>query len=214
MSIKHIAVAGNLILTFCGALAAANSATATSLKTLYSFCSQGGTNCTDGYQPQGGLVMDQSGRLYGTTSLGGRGRDVNSGGTVFELTPNANNTKWTHKTLYSFCSHSGCTDGASPEAGLIMDLSGNLYGTTEFGGANPDDQYGGTVFELTPNATKTKWTETVLYSFCAQGGSKCTDGAIPLAGLIMDKSGNLYGTTGYGGLHQPARARGQGRCSS
>ncbi len=208
MSIKHFAVAGNLILTFGGALAAAHSATAVSLKTLYSFCSQGGTSCIDGFQPQSGLIMDNSGNLYGTTDRGGAG--VNDGGTVFQLTPNSAKTKWTHKILYSFCSQSGCTDGATPEAGLIMDTSGNLYGTTVSGGAVAGKQYGGTVFKLTPDATKTKWTETVLYSFCARGGLKCTDGATPEAGLIMDKSGNLYGTTGYGGLHQPAQGVGTG----
>ncbi|MGC2221204.1 MAG: hypothetical protein WA624_01980 [Methylocella sp.] len=68
--------------------------------------------------------------------------------------------------LYSFCAQAGCTDGAYTEAGLTGDTSGTLYGTTQYGGAHGD----GTVFELTLNAAKTGWTETVLYSFCTQVG--------------------------------------------
>src|SRR3989442_831738 len=86
-------------------------------------------------------------------------------------------------TLYS----SGGSDGADPNAGLIADASGNLYGTTNSGGANGY----GTVFKVTPTGT-----ETVLYSFT--GGS---DGTYPLAGLIADASGNLYGTTYFGGAN-------------
>src|SRR5436190_2003791 len=86
-------------------------------------------------------------------------------------------------TLYSFTG----SDGARPYAGLIADASGNLYGTTDNGGASGY----GTVFKVTPTGT-----ETVLYSFT--GGS---DGAYPLAGLIADASGNLYGTTYLGGAN-------------
>ena len=84
--------------------------------------------------------------------------------------------------LYSFCAHlvgENCSDGAIPDAGLIMDATGHLYGTTDSGGAHADDYGtgGGAVFALTPNAAKTKWTETVLYSFCAHVvGRNCTDG--------------------------------------
>ncbi|HEY3912595.1 MAG TPA: choice-of-anchor tandem repeat GloVer-containing protein [Stellaceae bacterium] len=100
--------------------------------------------------------------------------------------------------LYSFCARGGktCTDGEEPVAGLVRDAAGRLYGTTEVGGAH----IYGTVFELTPNAAKTKWTETIIYNFCAQGGElSCTDGERPLAGLIMDTAGHLYGTTSGGG---------------
>jgi uncharacterized repeat protein (TIGR03803 family) len=149
---------------------------------LYSFCSVGGSNCTDGAQPYAGLIRDASGNLYGTTTSGGA-----FGGTVFKL----DNTN--HETvLYSFCSVGGsnCTDGAQPYAGLIRDTAGNLYGTTNSGGAN---NFHGTVFKV-DNTDH----ETVLYSFCP-GGSPCTDGADPYAGVIRDTAGNLYGTTTGGG---------------
>jgi uncharacterized repeat protein (TIGR03803 family) len=158
----------------------------------YSFCAQG--NCTDGSYPSGSLIMDKAGRLYGTTQFGG----AHGGGTVFELTPNATKTQWAQTLLYSFCARgANCTDGSFPPGGLIMDAAGRLYGTTDSGGALGF----GTVFQLTPNGAKTKWTEAVLYSFCAQGGVNCTDGSYPSGGLIMDKAGRLYGTTQFGGAH-------------
>ena len=163
------------------------------LDAIYSFCAQGGT-CPDGQGPYAGLTMDASGKLYGTTSAGG----ADGWGTVFELTPNATKTKWTERVLHSFCAQgifSGCPDGQTPYAGLIIDKLGRLYGTTYQGGAHSQ----GTVFELTPNAAKTTWTETVLYSFCSQGGESCTDGANPNAALIMGARGKLYGTTYQGG---------------
>jgi len=105
---------------------------------------------------------------------------------------------WTHKVLYSFCALSNCTDdGHWPFAGLIMDTRGNLYGTTGVGGVPG----GGTAFKLIPNKAKTVWTHEVLYGFCAQGGFNCTDGANPMAGLIKDAAGRLYGTTAHGGAH-------------
>jgi uncharacterized repeat protein (TIGR03803 family) len=165
---------------------------------LYNFCSQGGGYCTDGAWPNGGLIMDAVGNLYGTTVSGGNqysGCSTGNGcGTVFELSPAGSG--WTEKVLYSFCAQGGnCTDGDNPGAGLIMDGAGNLYGTT-FNGGN--GFYAGTVFKLAP--TGTGWTQSVLYGFCSQGGSYCTDGAIPAAGLIMDGAGNLYGTTARGGV--------------
>jgi uncharacterized repeat protein (TIGR02543 family) len=157
---------------------------------LHSFCSRGGANCTDGSQPYASLTMDNAGNLYGTTSQGGTGGAPS--GVVFELTPNQSRTVWTETVLYDFCSLSHCADGAYPYAGLIMDQSGNFYGTTADG-----DTGGGVVFELTPNNLTGGWNETVLYTFCSQ--SHCADGASPYAGLIMDKTGNLYGTTSEGG---------------
>lgn len=129
---------------------------------------------TDGAIPEGGLIKDDSGNLYGTTLEGG----ANSLGVVFRLAPNG-----TLKVLHAFA---GGSDGAAPFAGLVADNSGNLYGTTYEGG---DGGYG-TVFQLTSDGT-----ETVVHAFT--GGS---DGAYPHSGsLIIDKTGNLYGTTLNGG---------------
>src|SRR5271167_4269337 len=85
-----------------------------------------------------------------------------------------------YKTLYKF---TGGKDGNQPQAGLIFDSAGNLYGTTNTGGVNK----AGTVFKLTPGSGG-GWTESVLYSFCGQ--SNCADGANPAAGLIFDALGN------------------------
>ncbi len=159
---------------------------------LHSFCAQGG-GCTDGHTPIAALIMDGAGRLYGTTYAGG----ADGGGTVFELTPNAARTLWTETVLYSFCAkHQGkiCTDGRLPAAPLIIDRARNLYGTTYQGGNETDS---GAVFKLTPNAARTQWTETVLYSFCSR--SFCVDGVFPAAPVTMDAAGYLYGTTELGG---------------
>jgi len=168
----------------------APSGTGWSETVLYSFCSQ--SNCTDGANPAAGLIMDGAGNLYGTTIFGGTGSPAN--GTVFMLTPDPTGTVWTETVLYLFCSQTNCADGANPRAGLIMDATGNLYGTTQGGGGHGS----GVVFELTPDPTGTVWTETVLYSFCSQTPN-CADGSGPVAGLIMDAAGNLYGTTFRGG---------------
>lgn len=146
---------------------------------LYSFCSQVNP-CTDGSDPEAGLIFDKSGNLYGTTFAGGKG-----GGTVFEITASGE-----YGVLYSFCSQSNCTDGAGPFGRVIMDTKGNLYGTTNGGGANGT----GTVFEVIA-----KGEESVLYSFCSQ--TNCTDGAWPYAGVNTDGKGNLYGTTSGGGAN-------------
>ena len=147
---------------------------------LYTFCVQ--TNCTDGANPAAGLVMDEKGNLYGTTSAGGISCKAGCG-VVFKLTPKGKET-----VLYSF---SGA-DGANPAAGLVFDEKGSLYGTTQSGGVYG----GGAVFKLSP-----KGKETVLYSFCAEGGGRCTDGTNPVAGLVFDRNGNMYGTTAWGGAY-------------
>jgi uncharacterized repeat protein (TIGR03803 family) len=159
---------------------------------VYNFCSA--TNCADGKFPEAGLVFDTAGNLYGTTYWGGAGTCVYVCGTVFELTP-ANGT-WTEKVLYSFCSANACTDGGGPQASLIFDSVGNLFGTTGGGGSTAQNcgSYGcGIVFELTPGTNGT-WTENVLHTF-----GTGNDGALPYAGLIFDNAGNLYGTTSQGG---------------
>jgi len=145
-------------------------------------------NGTDGFYPVGGVVIDKKGNLYGTTTRGGASCDC---GTVFKLTPGKKGGAWTEILLHSFGNQSG--DGSGPQAGLIMDKEGNLYGTTEFAGGGYDGGRG-TVFKLSPTGT-----EAWLYSFCTQGG--CPDGAYPYASLIMDKKGNLYSTTDGGGTY-------------
>jgi uncharacterized repeat protein (TIGR03803 family) len=139
---------------------------------------------TNGEAPNGGLIADSAGNLYGTTVEGG----LHSGGTVFKLTPPATGGKiWTTTVIVSFDG----SNGAYPYAGLIADSSGNLYGTTCGGGTSNL----GTVFKLTPPAEgKKAWTNTVLTSFNA------TNGACPQAGLTADSAGNLYGTTMNGGV--------------
>jgi uncharacterized repeat protein (TIGR03803 family) len=108
-------------------------------------------NGKDGLQPYGGLIIDGSGNLYGTTTFGG----AYNGGSVFEVTPKAGGG-WIEKLLRSF----NGIDGKQPYGTLILDGSGNLYGTTSFGGAYT----WGIVFDLTAQNWR-GWTEKVLHSF-------------------------------------------------
>ncbi|HTW89794.1 MAG TPA: choice-of-anchor tandem repeat GloVer-containing protein [Candidatus Binataceae bacterium] len=168
---------------------------------LYSFCSTGGESCTDGRGPFGGVVMDSDGDLYGTTNTGGTPIGADTGpGVVFELIPNESKTSYTEQVIYNFCAQSGCSDGITPYAGLLMDSYGDLFGTTAGGG---NSNSGGVAYELTPNESKTAYTESVLYNFCSQGGDACTDGddPSPFAPLTADSGGNLYGVTLDGGAH-------------
>jgi uncharacterized repeat protein (TIGR03803 family) len=144
---------------------------------------------TDGNTPMAGLILDAVGNLYGTTYFGG----AHGLGRVFELSPQKGGG-WKEKALHDF--NKDGTDGYGPQAGLIFDAAGNLYGTTFIGGSGSCVYYGscGTVFELTPQADGT-WTEKVLHSFNNDG----TDGYWPYAGLTLDAAGNLYGTTWAGG---------------
>ena len=173
---KRLAILVAALSVVLGTLAAtAPLSAASSEQVLYAF--QGGKS--DGGAPLAGVIFDSSGNLYGTTYAGG----TYNGGIVFELTPN--NGQWTEKVLHTFQPKYG----DRPTAGLIMDSAGNLYGTTYYGGA-----YGyGTVFELTPN--NGEWTFKLLHAFINNG----KDGLSPVAGLVFDASGNLYGTTALGG---------------
>lgn len=155
---------------------------------LYSFCSQ--VNCRDGANPGGGLIMGPDGSLYGTTAYGGAGGCTGpifplGCGTVFKLAPGG-----AYTVLHSFA---GGSDGAEPQAGLIVDGSGNLYGTTAAGGGAGCSGAGcGTVFKVSPTGA-----ETVLYALCNL--PNCIDGSGPAAGLLADGTGNLYGTAFSGG---------------
>lgn len=152
---------------------------------LRTFCSEGGTDCTDGGAPSGGLLMDDAGNLFGGLSVGG----TSVGGTIYELSPNGGG--WTFTTLHNFCSAANCTDGRTPNGEPIFDTNGSLLDTTGSGGANNF----GTIFRLVPNGTSSQ--EDVLYNFCATSG--CPDGGFPNSTLTRDPSGALYGATGAGG---------------
>jgi hypothetical protein len=159
---------------------------------LYSF-----PTAKQGYLPQGNLVFDSAGNLYGATEFGG-GRGTTCDpyykycGAVFELSPpKTKGGKWTEKVLHGF--RSG-TDGANPNGGLVLDSKGRIYGTT-FGGGNESGECGaggcGTVFALEPPTKKGRsWIEKQLHVF--SGGK---DSRLPSAGVISDSNGNLYGTT-------------------
>ncbi len=140
----------------------------------------------DGYYPSGRLLLDAHGVIYGTAADGGLGSGV-----VFTLTPAAHG--YAYAIIYGF-QQSG--DGALPVGGVIMDRSGALYGTTEFGGA----WQAGTVYQLAPAAGGKGYRESLLYSFVGQFGMNAVgDGMYPVSGLTADASGALYGTTMQGG---------------
>jgi len=149
---------------------------------LFSFDTDG--SGASGFEPNGGLIFDTAGNLYGTTIFGGIGGGY---GTVFQLTPSSAGT-WNETVLYSF--QPDQYNRCNPFAGLVMDSAGNLYGTTSFGGSDAN----GTLFELKPSGNGA-WTHVVLYTF----GSYSRDGLVPNSNLLFDAKGNLYGTTGWGG---------------
>jgi len=172
------------------------SASAYTERTLHSFCNYEEYTCGGaGNYPQSGLLKDPSGNLYGMTNDGGT-----EWGIVFELVPNGN--KYSGHILKTFCKDLpvSCTGGGQPMGDLIMDVDGNLYGTTTRLGKHG----GGTIFKLTHAAGRV--TYTVIYAFCSK--TNCTDGNFPSAGLayagqasgtLWDKSSPLFGTTDAGG---------------
>jgi uncharacterized repeat protein (TIGR03803 family) len=152
-----------------------------SLTTLHSFCSSKVIGiCVDGDQPEGSVVLDGAGVVYGLAYNGGS----NAGGLLYAIS-----TSNVLTSVYSFCASLGCVDGLRPDGRLLGDGKGNFYGVTYYGGAHGE----GAVFKVNV-ATQHL---TVLYSFCRLAG--CPDGAYPRGGLVLDKAGNLYGVTSYGG---------------
>ena len=147
------------------------------LKVIHAF-----TGGADGATGSAGRMILRHGDLYGAATTGG----TYGSGVVFELTPTQVG-EWDFRTIYSF---RGQPDGSFPYGALLLDASGNIYGTTYYGGANNI----GAVYQLTPR-TNGEWREKVLYSF--QGG---TDGNSPISNLVFDTARNLYGTTSEGGL--------------
>ena len=153
------------------------------LTTLVSFCKA--VSCADGADPRSALVQASDGTLYGTTQTGGANGDH---GTIFRLKTNGDGLK----TLHNFCALTDCADGELPQAGLIQGMDGNFYGATSSSGVNGH----GTIFKMTPAGRL-----TTLYSFCVSTG--CPDGDSPLAAVVQDSAGNLYGVTAFGGFIGP-----------
>jgi uncharacterized repeat protein (TIGR03803 family) len=147
---------------------------------------------SDGQFPYSNLVFDASGNLYGTSFLGG----ANDLGLAYELVPPVGDaTAWSLVPLHAF---TGGGDGANPISALTFDAQGNLYGTTFSDGVSGTS--GGTVFQLAPNAGA--MSETVLHTFTAasiKGAGSPFDGGLPYGGLLLDATGNIYGTTLIGG---------------
>jgi uncharacterized repeat protein (TIGR03803 family) len=150
-------------------------------KDIYRFCQAG---CNDGQSPGTGVIFDDAGNLYGTTTQGG----IGGGGVIFKLAPD--NGSWTESVLYDFCPSHTCSGGWLP-VGLITGAGGNLYGMTTWGGnyfwpCTPGVGCGA-VFELSPKSGT--WDYSVLHRFAGR------DGAFANAGVIQDKQGNIYGAT-------------------
>jgi uncharacterized repeat protein (TIGR03803 family) len=144
----------------------------------------------DGIEPEAGLLLAAGGNIYGTTYRGGGSSDT---GTVFKIDKTGKETVFTFPGCRGVYPKGGC-----PEGGLVRDSTGNLYGTTGYGGKGGSDcgDFGcGTIFKL-----DTTGKETVLPSFAR------TDGEGPRGGLIRDAAGNLYGTTLYGATFPAAEA--------
>jgi len=155
-------------------------------RAIYRFCQL--TGCVDGYRPSGKVSIDSGGNLIGVTSFGGQAGD----GVIYKLSPPASGREWNVTSLYSFCALAGCADGSSPSGPLTIDDSGNVFGTTQSGGAYG----GGTVYRLAQNDS-----ETVLHSFCAKRSSTgyCVDGRYPDSGVLAVPNGAFLGTTFEGG---------------
>jgi uncharacterized repeat protein (TIGR03803 family) len=175
----RIRIALALTVVLVAAVVSSQPAQAQSFNVVYAF-----TGGADGGTPPSALILDATGNLYGTTYFGG----VSKAGVVYKLDSTGKET-----VLHSF---HGKPDGSHPFAGVIQDAAGNLYGTTQSGGASRK----GVVYMLNKAGKK-----TILYSFT--GGA---DGAIPNGGLLRDTAGNLYGTTANGGTLSCEHGKGCG----
>jgi uncharacterized repeat protein (TIGR03803 family) len=158
---------------------------------LYSFCAE--AKCADGATPQGSLIIDTGGNLYGAAAQGGHGDN----GVIYELQKNE-----TYNVLHTFCRHSGCPDGSNPydvvltyagaASGLPYDGTSTLYGTAKMGATGS-----GVVFTLKPSGGS--WTYKIIHTFCAK--TNCVDGGFPEMGVMVDGAGNLFGVTPGGGKY-------------
>ena len=186
----------------CGTVFKVDASTWPYAKTvLHSFGGSG-----DGRGPSAGVAMDSAGNLYGTTTTGG----TYNAGTVWKLSPNGSG--YTETVLYSF---PGAPDGATPNAGVVLDSYGNLYGVTFYGGDNSAGGLGnGVLYELSPEprggcpsgtTPGNGYCETLLHTFATitnpDGSTSYPDGYAPYGGVIVSPDGNLYGTAAYGGSH-------------
>jgi hypothetical protein len=159
---------------------------------LYRF-SNVGAGFNGGYEPLGGMVIDSSGALIGTTHSGGTTNCFDSFagcGVVFRLTPPTNGgTLWNETILYTFGSN-GANDAGQPQGSIVADATGAIYGTTQLGGPNSV----GTVWKLSPPGQgQSAWTETILHGFSGPDGSR------PLGPVLIDANGAVYGNTIQGG---------------
>jgi len=191
------------VAVFAAATALAFPAFGTPVQTLHAFSDCGGGKCHEGSAPAGNLVMDPSGNLYGTTAVGGR----HGGGTIFQLIPDGSGG-WQHQTIYNFCSEALCADGAVPQATMIIDGEGNLYGTTQSGG---EEEGGGVGFKL--EKTADGWELIVIHNFCGLDAPEddCMGGTTPAGGFTYagaasgapyDGVSPLYGASTEGGEGQ------------
>jgi uncharacterized repeat protein (TIGR03803 family) len=163
-------------------------------KMIYRFCRH--QDCAMGATPDGNLIVDTSGNIYGTASAGG----AHDNGVAFKLSHDGRG-HWTYMKLYDFCAQDGCIDGAFPgyitydgaDRGAFYDGASPIYGTAR------GHVQQGVVYALAP-VEEGAWTETVLHTFCTEGGQTCTDGGAP-QWLTMDPAGNLFGATPSGGAH-------------
>ena len=149
------------------------------------------SNFKDGFYPNGGLALDTTGALYGTTYSGGSGNCIGGCGVIFALRRSAA-AVWNETVLHAF---TGGTDGKYADAGVAVNSKGLLFGTTTNGGDLTCNNGGGcgVVFALHPGGAQ--WQETVLHTF----EDDATDGGMPMGAVILNRSGNVFGTTEDGG---------------